>query len=82
MKAKVIEMKGKTMLPAGPGKCPECAVEHEPEMTHDKRSMFYQMKFHQEHGRWPTWEDAMAHCTPEMKATTIEVLTNLGVMKE
>lgn len=25
-------------------------------------------KFYFEHGRWPTWADAMAHCSDEVKA--------------
>jgi len=27
------------------------------------------MKFKMEHGREPTWDDAMAHCTEEMKTS-------------
>lgn len=55
------------LLPAAPGKCPECAVEHPPECPHNQQSLFYQYQFYNEHGRWPTWEDAMAHCDEAMK---------------
>jgi len=48
-----------------PGTCPECAIKHNPEQPHDKQSLFYQYKFYNEHGCWPTWLDAMAHCSPE-----------------
>jgi len=55
------------LLPPQPGTCPECAVVHEPEMPHDKQSLYYQTQFYLRHGRWPTWEDAVAHCSDEMK---------------
>jgi len=62
----IIEMKP-ILLPAAPGKCPECATEHEPELPHNQQSLYYQTRFHLEHGRSPTWTDAMEHCTDEMK---------------
>jgi hypothetical protein len=49
------------------GTCPMCATKHKPEMPHNQQSLAYQYKFYDENGRWPTWEDAMAHCTDEMK---------------
>ena len=55
------------LMPAAPGTCPECAVDHPPELPHNQQSLFYQYKFYNEHGRWPTWEDAMAHCSEDMK---------------
>jgi|GEM_PF-3865172 len=30
--------------------------------------MYYQYHFLGVRGRWPTWADAVAHCTAEMKA--------------
>jgi len=57
-----------TLLPAAPGTCAECAVDHPYDQPHNQQSMFYQMRFHSMHGRWPTWSDAMAHCTPELQA--------------
>lgn len=67
------------MFPAAPGKCAECAVEHAPEMPHNQQSLFYQYKFYNEYGRWPTWEDAMAHCTDEMKEYWRQALRERGV---
>lgn len=67
------------MFPAAPGTCQECAVKHEPEMPHNQQSLFWQYKFYNEHGRWPTWEDAMAHCTDEMKECWREALLERGV---
>jgi hypothetical protein len=62
-----IEDGGLRMLPNPPGTCDWCAVNHPPEMPHNKDSLYYQMKFNAITGRWPTWTDAMAHCSEEMK---------------
>jgi len=71
-------MPGFVLLPAKPGTCPECAVEHEPSYPHNKQSLYYQYHFYAEHKRWPTWEDAMAHCSDEMKAFCRQELTAAG----
>lgn len=57
---------GWQLLPAAPGLCSQCAIDHEPELPHNPQSMHYQYAFYAEHGRWPTWEDALAHCDDEM----------------
>lgn len=49
------------------GQCPECAVKHTPEQAHNQQSLFWQYSFREKNGRWPTWEDAIAHCTPEVQ---------------
>ena len=67
------------MFPAAPGTCPECAVKHGPEMPHNQQSLFWQYKFYNDHGRWPTWEDAMAHCSDEMKEFWRQALQERGV---
>lgn len=56
-----------TLLPARPGVCSQCAVDHEPEEPHNRDSLHYQYTFYAEHDRWPTWDDAMAHCTSEVQ---------------
>lgn len=61
------------------GTCPECAVKHDPKMPHNRDSLAYQYKFYDEHGRWPTWMDAMAHCDEEMKQAWIKALREKGV---
>lgn len=68
-----------TMLPAAPGKCPECATAHPPEQPHNRQSLFYQYRYHQQHGRFPTWSDAMSHCTPETQAAWREALRENGI---
>lgn len=49
------------------GTCPECAVKHEATQPHNQQSLAYQYKFYEQHGRWPTWTDALAHCPPEVQ---------------
>lgn len=62
-----------------PGQCAECAVVHEPHEPHNQQSLFYQYSFREKHGRWPTWTDAMAHCSDDIKAITRQVLKENGV---
>jgi hypothetical protein len=56
-----------TMLPPADCVCPVCATDHEHDQPHNQQSLYYRMRFHGEHGRWPTWTDAMAHCAPEVR---------------
>ncbi len=70
---------GFALLPAKKGTCEVCATAHPPEQPHNQQSMFYQYDFYGKQGRWPTWEDAMAHCTPEMKAHWTQCLAELGI---
>ena len=65
---------GMILLPPAAGKCQECAVDHEHNEPHDQQSLYYQMRFKLTHGRWPTWEDAMGHCTDETKNIWAEEL--------
>lgn len=65
-----------------PGQCPECHVFHEPELPHDQQSLFWQYHFRELHGRWPTWADALAHCTPEIRQLWIDELAERGIIVE
>lgn len=67
------------LLPPEPGTCVECGVEHPLEDLHDAGSLFYQYKFYAEHSRWPTWTDAMAHCSEEVKKIMAGILDEIGV---
>ncbi|MEG3071067.1 MAG: hypothetical protein HQP61_02355 [Peptococcaceae bacterium] len=62
-----------------PGICPECATKHDPEQPHNQQSLTYQYKFYGKHGRWPTWDDAMGHCTEEVKQAWKEALKEYGI---
>ena len=68
-----------TLLPPPPDVCSQCARYHEPDEPHDQQSIYWQYAFLAEHDRWPTWNDAMAHCTPEVQARWREVLREHGV---
>lgn len=67
------------LLPAKKGTCPECATKHAPELPHNQQSLFYQYKFYNEHGRWPTWNDAMAHCADTVKELWTQTLKECGI---
>ena len=63
-----------TMLPPAGDVCQECAVDHPHDQPHNQQSLHYQYHFYGTHGRFPTWTDAMAHCTPEVQAQWREYL--------
>ena len=71
---------GFDLMPPAEDTCPECGVQHEPEFPHNKESLFYQHKFYNEHGRWTTWEDAMGHCSEEMKELWIDGMKSRGIL--
>ena len=66
------------LLPPKPGVCPICAVDHTPDMPHNAQSLYYQYRFYGIRGRWPTWADAVAHCTPKMQADWQRLLEESG----
>ena len=62
-----------------PDACQVCAREHEPHLPHDRESLYYQMTFHAQNGRYPTWADAMAHCSPSTKHKWRSALQDHGI---
>lgn len=68
-----------TLMPQPPGVCSQCGVDHEPDVPHNQQSLAYQYTFYAEHNRWPTWDDAIAHCTPETQELWREALRERGV---
>ena len=74
------EKHGIVMLGLTPeGTCPMCAVKHDPRQPHNRDSLTYQYKFYDQHGHWPTWVDAMAHCTPEIQKAWCDALQDKGI---
>lgn len=67
------------LLPPAPGLCQTCAVDHPSDEPHDVQSLYYQVKFKMEHGREPTWEDALTHVSDEMHAAWVAELSVHGV---
>ena len=56
-----------TLLSCAPDKCQACAVDHTIDEPHNQQSLYYQYWFYGQHGRWPTWADAIAHCSPKVR---------------
>jgi hypothetical protein len=70
------------ILPPKPGTCAVCGVKHVPDQAHNAQSMYYQYAFYGEHGRWPTWADAIAHCSEPMQKVWKDALTASGNWSE
>lgn len=70
-----------TLMPVNTsnGECSQCGVLHHPDEPHNLQSLYYQYAFRAEHDRWPTWVDAMEHCTPETRSLWTEALRERGV---
>lgn len=66
------------LLPPKAGTCPICATVHEPAFPHNAQSLYYQYRFYGIRGRWPTWADALAHCSDDMKRHWESELRNMG----
>ena len=62
-----------------PDACQVCARQHEAHLPHDQQSLYYQMTFHAQHGRYPTWGDAMAHCHPNVQRIWTKGLRQHGI---
>jgi len=73
---------GTYMMPPPPDACQECAHKHEPSQPHNAQTMFYQYKFANKHGRWPTWADAIAHCAPQTQEVWKKALMERGAWTE
>jgi hypothetical protein len=77
-----IEGGGFRMLPGPKESCEWCHVVHDPKEPHNQQSLSYHMKFHAIKGRYPTWTDAMAHCSEEVremwKEELIKILKEIG----
>jgi len=73
---------GLMLMPCKPGVCQECARDHTPDNPHDAQSMYYQYKFYAQHHRWPTWKDAIAHCSEEIRTLWEQALRERGAWTE
>lgn len=56
------------LVPPAPNVCATCAADHAPDEPHNRDSLYYQLAFYQRHKRWPTWADALAHCSSDVAA--------------
>ncbi|MFE1598231.1 hypothetical protein [Methylobacterium sp. ID0610] len=70
------------MPPADPQACQTCGRRHPPEQPHDATRLHYQYSFRAEHGRWPTWADAVAHCAEPIREAWEAELRSRGLWPE
>lgn len=71
---------GKTVIPAPrEGACRVCGEIHGRGEAHNRDSLLYQHKFRMNHGRYPTWEDAMGHCGKAARDRMIKRLERHGI---
>jgi hypothetical protein len=68
-----------SLLPPAKDVCQKCAVKHDDAMPHNQQSIYWQYWFYSQYGRWPTWADAMSHCTLEMKLAWTKALAEQGI---
>lgn len=62
------------IIPITRGACKICGVCHAPELPHELTSIYYLNWFYQKNKRFPTWEDAMSHCSEKIQEETKEKL--------
>ena len=70
------------VMPAPPGHCQICGKRHEPSEPHDAQQLRYKLVFGGMIGREPTWADAIAHCSEEIRETWEGELRRLGAWTE
>lgn len=81
----LVRFKNWQMFPPPADGCPECAIEHPSAQPHNLSSLTYQYSFRLKEAkagreeRWPTWRDAMAHCTQEVQASWTAALKQRGI---
>lgn len=68
-----------SILPPKIGSCALCGELHDKREPHNNSSILYQHKFRMKYGRYPTWEDAMGHCSLYVKKRFAEELAKAGI---
>ncbi len=82
------ELKPLTLVGPAPDVCQVCGHGHEPPSPqpgtppHNPQSLYWKIAFHREHGRYPTWEDALAHTGDDVHTAWREALANYGIVVE
>ncbi len=69
------------LMPVRQGACQTCGQypAHPVDQPHNADSLYYQYAFYGDHGRWPTWADAVAHCPEAIRAQWEQALRKHGV---
>ena len=66
-----------TILPPAQHLCQKCAVAHGVMEAHNAQSLYYAFWFNEQHGRSPTWRDAIANCPDDIKEIWAKYLGKL-----
>lgn len=58
------------LMPPATDACQVCGHRpaHDADEPHNAQSLYYQYAFYADHGRWPNWRDAIAHCPEPVRA--------------
>lgn len=67
------------LLPPAPDCCQVCAVKHAPEEPHNPQSLYWATKRNMDGQPGPTWEDALAHVSDEVRERWVMLLAERGV---
>ena len=62
------------------GACGMCGETHGVEEPHNRNSLLYQHRFRKMNRRYPTWEDAMSHCSEKTKEKWKRKLEKKGII--
>lgn len=60
------------LIPPMPGNCKVCGAKHGTDDPHNLYSLYYIMRFRREHGREPTWEDAIKDLSADRRKELAE----------
>lgn len=68
-----------SILPPQEGACRICGDVHNCRDPHNAGSLLYQHTFRKRNGRYPTWIDAMSHCSRRTKERWVDRLARKGI---
>ncbi|MCF6126040.1 hypothetical protein EN904_12235 [Mesorhizobium sp. M7A.F.Ca.CA.001.07.2.1] len=69
------------LMPPALDACHVCGHRpaHGSDEPHNAQSLYYQYAFYADNGRWPTWRDAIAHCSTPVREGWEAELRRRGV---
>jgi len=74
-----VKLESKLRVLPRTGLCEVCGNPHPRDTPHHKDSAFYRAKFFEEKGRYPDWNDALAHCTEQVRESWRMRLSEYGI---
>ena len=67
------------ILPPTAAVCPVCADRHDTALPHNRNSLYYHMVYYRRTGTFPSWRDAMSHCSESVQAAWTKKLKESGI---